>query len=432
MTVLQELFVQAGFPAFPLDEHGFPQLGPLVKYFRKKMRYTDLDGCERWWTQQDLANALGLKEEMVGLMETKNAGDSVSRRRALADILNIPPVFLGIGTLADLEAFLKIYHIGQPQVSSSTGQINENEVSLFKDALAIHWGMYYAGTLQDIRTLQYWANRISLAANEHSASQQSLEELVCGYDQLLAGVYILYKRQYTEALKHLDSAQETASALGNKSLEAAVCCRSVDCRLDQRKFALAKAPADRAVDLVRYADRSLQGQIYQVAALTYALTAQDEADRKKAWKFIDLAGTLATEDNLGIDVHHVRFNAGDYASVRADMLITLGQPTKALDLLDKADEQLPADQKQRRGYIQILQGEAYIRKKAFDTATTYLQNAFDTSSVIHSDYNIGYIDRLCRQLSNSSYRNSPAVATLKRLLREYQEKQAKEKQPSSV
>ena len=66
-----------------------------------------------------------------------------------------------------------------------------------------------------------------------------------------------------------------------------------------------------------------------------------------------------------------------------------------------------------------------MKKKAFDTATIYLQNAFDTSSVIHSDYNIGYIDRLCRQLSKSSYGTSPAVATLRRLVRQYQEGQAR-------
>ena len=419
MTTLPDLFVQAGYPAFPLDEQGFPQMGPIIKYFRKQMVYTDLDGSERWWRQQDLADALGLKEDMIGLMETKNlTEDSISRRRALADALNIPPVLLGIGTLADLEAFLQACGTSQSHGNVSDRTINEHEMSLYKETLAIHWNMHYAGTLQDIQTLLYWSNRIELAASEHSASQQSLEELICGYDQLLARAYT-DKRQYTDALKHLDSAHEIASVLRNKPLEAAVCYRYIYCRLDQRKFALAKAPADRALDLVRYADRSLQGQIYQGAGLTYALTALDEEDRKRAWKLLDLAGNIADEDDLGVDFHHARFNVGDYASGRADTLITLGQPTKALELLDEADERLPADQKIRRGYIQILQGEAYIKKKEFDTATTYLQDAFDASSVIRSDYNVGYIDRLCKQLGKSSYGTSPAVATLKRLVREY-------------
>src|SRR5579864_5623999 len=153
MTTLQDLFIQAGYPAFPLDEQGFPQIGPIIKYFRKQMVYTDLDGSERWWRQQDLANVLGLTEDMIGLMETKNlTEDSISRRRALAEALNIPPVFLGIGTLADLEAFLRVCGTSQSHVFLA---VNENEASLFKDALEIHWGMHYAGTLQGIRTLQY-------------------------------------------------------------------------------------------------------------------------------------------------------------------------------------------------------------------------------------------------------------------------------------
>ena len=424
MTVLQELFIQAGYPAFPLDEYGFPQIGPVIKYFRKQMVYTDLDGSERWWTQRDLADALGLKEDMIGLMETKNVTeDSISRRRALADALNIPPVFLGIGTLADLEAFLQTCGVARPQGASI---ISEHEVSLYQNALDLHWGMHYAGTLQDIFIIQHWSRRIELAVTEYSAHQQSLEKMICGYYRLLATAHA-DKRRYTEAFKYLDDAQEIASSLEDKALRAAIFYRQAMERLNQRKFVLARVPVDMAVSFVQHADKSLQGEIYRTAGLTYALTAQDKEDKEQAKKFLDLAGDIANENNLGVDVHHVKFNSGRYALGRADALITLGELVEALELLDDADEQLPFDQRKRRGYIQVLQGEAYMKKREFDTATSYLQSAFDTSSVIHSDYNINYIDRLCKALSGSNYGNSPEVVKLKRLLREYREKQAKER-----
>src|SRR5436305_11041796 len=98
------------------------------------------------------------------------------------DALNIPPVFLGIGTLADLEAFLQACGTAQPQGKSP---IHENEVSLYQDALELHWGMHYAGTLQDIPTIQRWSQRIELAASKYSVHQQSLEETVCEYYRLL-------------------------------------------------------------------------------------------------------------------------------------------------------------------------------------------------------------------------------------------------------
>jgi len=261
--------------------------------------------------------------------------------------------------------------------------------------------------------------------SEHSGSQQPLEELICGYDQLLATA-LIDKHQFVGASQHLDNALDIASAQRNKQLQAVIFYRYLGHNLDQRKFTLAKAPADAALRLVQHVDKSLQGEIYQLVGLTRALTAEDEEDRKKALGFLDLAGNIARdEDKLGIDVHLVRFGYGRYALKRADTLLTLGRLNTALEQLNEADEQIPFDQRKRRGYMQILQGEVYIKKKEFDTATSYLQDAFNTSSVIHSDYNVGYIDRLCKQLSKSSYGTSPQVAKLKRLVQKYREEQAK-------
>jgi transcriptional regulator with XRE-family HTH domain len=425
MLLLQTLLAQAGFPAFPLDTYGFPELGSVIKYFRKKMVYTDIDGCERRWTQRDLANALGLSEDMVGLMETKNeVEDSISRRRALADILKIPPVLLGIGTLADLETFLKTHALAQHQGSSSASKINDDDVRLYQDALILHWSMYYAGSVQSVGVIQHWANRIGSTIRAHPHTPAQLEALLCSYYQLIAdasGEHCAYK----VAFQYLDDALEIASAQNNLQLQAAVYYRTAAMRLNQRKFALAKAPADMAVSLAQHADPSLQGAIYQTAGLTYALTAQDEPERTRALKLLDQAGDIANdEDRLGEDVHHVRFNPGRYRLERADALITLGRPNAALKQLDEADALIPFDQRRRRGYVHILRAEAHMQKKnpQLDFATDYLQNAFEDSAAIHSDYNIGYVARLCQALSQSNYGTSPVLGRLKRSLREYQKR----------
>src|SRR5436309_14226228 len=101
------LLKRAGLPEFPLDEYGFPQPGAVIPHFREQMKYIDPeDRKEKCWRQIDLAERLGVSEVTVRLMETKNNSlDSIERRRLLADILRIPPIFLGIGSLADLEEF---------------------------------------------------------------------------------------------------------------------------------------------------------------------------------------------------------------------------------------------------------------------------------------------------------------------------------------
>ena len=85
---LLQVLKQAGLPQFQLDTDGFPVPGPVVRYYREQMRYTDKDGQIRRWTQADLATRLQISELMVRLMETKNKGlDSIERRKTLATIL---------------------------------------------------------------------------------------------------------------------------------------------------------------------------------------------------------------------------------------------------------------------------------------------------------------------------------------------------------
>src|SRR5690348_15323856 len=94
---IQELLVKAGYPAFPLDDDGFPQPGEIIRFFREK-------NC---WTQEDLAKHLNLSRATVVQMEKKDYTlDSLSRRRMVAKVLHIPPAILGLGSLVDLEEFL--------------------------------------------------------------------------------------------------------------------------------------------------------------------------------------------------------------------------------------------------------------------------------------------------------------------------------------
>src|SRR5713226_8072736 len=101
-SAISTLLKLAGYPDFPLDDEEFPDPGTVIRYFREKMQYTDpIEGKRKHWTQADLAKRLGVSEVTVRLMETQNVGlDSMSRRRLVADILKIPPVLLGLGSLS--------------------------------------------------------------------------------------------------------------------------------------------------------------------------------------------------------------------------------------------------------------------------------------------------------------------------------------------
>jgi transcriptional regulator with XRE-family HTH domain len=76
---------------------GFPRPGKAVRWYRQQKKRTDAT-----WTQKRLAQELGLTERAVCYLESHDVGlDSISLRRTLAQLFNIPPILFGLASLAD-------------------------------------------------------------------------------------------------------------------------------------------------------------------------------------------------------------------------------------------------------------------------------------------------------------------------------------------
>jgi len=158
----------------------------------------------------------------------------------------------------------------------------------------------------------------------------------------------------------------------------------------------------------------LKGAVYAAAGLAHALVDSDEAGRLYAQSLFDQAGKVVTSPTSDTDEYVIRFSIGKYLTEKADALIVLGRPGKALEVLDDAEYGTDPAQKRRLSYIDILRAEANMRLKRseLDKATGLLQGAFTTSTPIKSEFNINYIQRLYGELITSPYGNSPQVADL--------------------
>jgi tetratricopeptide (TPR) repeat protein len=413
-SLVRSLFVEAGYPAFDLDSEGFPNPGQVAKFFREQTTYTLSNGRMMSWTQKDLAKVLQCSEVSVRLMEKNNVGlDSVARRRLIADILKIPPVLLGFGSLEQLTAFLM-----HPQQATplSIAPIEKETIALYQDAANVYWDLYYLGTAQaSIGGLTRWISRLSADASRANEQQrQQLEEILCSYYQIAANVYG-DQCHYAEAFQCLDTALELAAQLGNNELKAAILYRTGHIRLDQRQFMLAKMALDGALAVVNDAPPALQGAIFQTTGLAHALVAQSDIDRTKAQSLFDQAEKMVLHDQQSKDdKYFVKLNRGRYFLERADALLAMGRPVKALNLLDEADEGIAPNQSRRRAYITILRAEAYMGKKQpeFDTATDLLKDALHASYSIQSEYNIRYIRRLYTKIEKGSYGSAPDARDL--------------------
>jgi tetratricopeptide (TPR) repeat protein len=413
-SLVRSLFIEAGYPAFDLDSEGFPNPGQVAKFFREQTKYTLSDGRVVSWTQKDFAKVLQCSEVSVRLMENNNVGlDSVTRRRLIADALKIPPILLGFGSFEQLTIFLR-YH--QQTSASSTTPIEKETIALYQDATKVYWDMYYLGTAQaSIARLTQWMSRIETDISRANEQQrQQLGEILCSYYQIAANLYG-DQCHYSEAFQCLDTALELAAQLGNNELKAAILYRTGHIRLDQRQFMLAKMALDGALALVKYAPQALQGAIFQTTGLAHAIVAQSTIDQTEAQSLLDQAEKIVLHDQqIKDDKYFVKINRGRYFLERADALLAMKKPAKALDLLDEADDGIAPNQSRRRAYITILRAEAYMGKNRpeFDAATDLLTDALHASHSIQSEYNVSYIRRLYTKIEKSPYGNAPDVRDL--------------------
>src|SRR5437879_3560769 len=146
-SLMNRYIESGGLPAFPLDNDGFPYPGTVVKYFREHRLYNDpLTGKQKSWTQQDLAERLGVSAVMIRYLENHHKGfDSMDRRKTLALLLNIPPLLLGLTSDEQVQALLTAT---PTHLRHTTGLQTSEEIHMFSDALTVYKASYDQGSIQ--------------------------------------------------------------------------------------------------------------------------------------------------------------------------------------------------------------------------------------------------------------------------------------------
>lgn len=407
------------------DAYGFPDPGGIVKQYREKLTYSDSEnGKIRSWTQADLAKRLGVSEVMVRLMENQNKGlDSIERRRVLADLLKIPPVLLGLDTLPAMletqtntpEETSIITHTSKPVgVGSET-------VKLYQDAFTAYDEIHTSSTAhKSISDIENWICRIRYdIPNARNSQKSELYRILWSFHALSAKIYSDDLSDWTRSFAHLNQAFELASFLQDADLQAISLYRSSQVRFAQGTFALAKVDLEGAMLHARHAGPTTKGAVFASTGLAYALTATDMAGKTDAQRLFDQAEQQISPTN--VDSTNIKYGMAKYLTQRSDALITMGRASKALELLEDAQDVTDATQTRRLAYNNILRAEAYlkIRQPEYDTAVLFLTEALEASKRINSQYNIGYIKRLATLLDKSSHSTSPQVADLRLALRDW-------------
>ncbi|MEO9028244.1 MAG: hypothetical protein ABI413_05460 [Ktedonobacteraceae bacterium] len=407
-------WVQLGFYPFEPgsgEDEGYPSPGQVVKYYRQQKRWTLSDGRQRKCRQIDLAKMLGVSESWVRAMENNNESlDLVSRRRALALLLGIPPVLMGLAPASEL---LKIHNAGQATDVPMSVKLDVSTLQWYRGSLQDSWELYYYGSTQNLSTkVVQRIGHLTTCASVISEPQKPTIFELTGRFNLLAARIAADQQDYPKAFAYLKRAGKLATQLGNNELLAATYFWRGRTYLEQAEFAPAALVLDKALGYAPSARPPLRGAIYLEAGLAHAYTAITEKDKSFTLDLFSKARRIIAQNKLEDDESFVKLTIGRYHHFKAEALIALHEPDQAIIELDRAEDVTGLELTRRRAYIDILRAKASLDMGDYAFATFTALEALKTCKTINSDVNIAFIRDIYAGLRQTSYANSSEMAQL--------------------
>lgn len=364
--------------------------GKVVKYYRCSVM-----NQPRGWTQEQLAEAMGVSTRWVQEIERMEYIQDISRRKALAIILGIPAALLGIERLAEYSSF----------------QANPTMLKSFEDAVGARWETYYSssnkiteeGLLEQIEILE------QLADNGGVDVRHIARVLSQGYQ--LAGSLARDNFKYSRAKKYFRDAFDFARDAQSPDLIATSVTRHALALLRQGREDKALLMYREAADLSRNAQPLVRAYICSGLAEVEArrgLQKDCYSMLDLAEKLLSQAGDISPEDDLAF----VRLTVQSLHDKRGECYVLSGQPRKGIEYLQIAERLL--DHRWSRNHCRLLmqQAEAFLAVKEPDTCVEYAIEGLQAARVLGSTGNINWASEIHSKLLTSQWRNEPVVGRL--------------------
>src|SRR5260370_10382765 len=150
------------------DDDNFPNAGQVVRHYSKLKK----------WSPAQIGEALDKSARWVQAMEHDNTvPESISRRRALATILGIPPILLG---LASVENVATASETTSATRVTKKPSIDVATLEQYHEFFRLYWELDYTSTAQEsIDTMWRWIRHLRNIAPNAGGSQQLGIELMC-------------------------------------------------------------------------------------------------------------------------------------------------------------------------------------------------------------------------------------------------------------
>ncbi|MBX5451966.1 MAG: helix-turn-helix transcriptional regulator [Thermogemmatispora sp.] len=404
-------WVQQGYPPFEEDEAGWPHAGQVVRYFRQRKRRPD----GKCWTQADLARALGISERAVRNMEERKEGlDSISRRRFLAETLQIPPVLLGLAVAPAVPASSVAAGYAPESAAAHVSRFAVDYEQL-QEQEERYWQEYHRGNataaLPRIQTtLQALYAQLPFAGSERFRTTR----LLVSY-HLLASAITRDQRAYSQAIEHASRAIELAQSLDHAELQAVALYRRQTVWLDARHRQLALQDAQQARGLLPSLPPWLQAAVLIRGGFSQAF-AQGRVEGSRALREMEHGAALLQREPAPGDAragHFLRMDLRRYRVDKGAALLEMGRPREALEVLP---QQRRAGAARQSAFTDLLIAQAAIELGDYEMGAALALELVGPLRQIGSQVNLERARRLTERLAASPFGSAPEVARLRALL----------------
>jgi tetratricopeptide (TPR) repeat protein len=393
-------WVKLGYHDFSEGPDGYPAIGDVVRHYRDALK----DERGRPMSQRELAKRMKVDRRTVQRTEKENEDLSRDRREALATILKIPPVLLGIVTLEEVERMLTGKHAESlvPTTPPSIKATNDDvDIEEYKDHLAQSWQANYKGAVYVAHTIGVMT-RISTLYQElpHTMDKQiQFQSLLCEYHVYVANLW-RDQQDYNGAIFHLNRAKRFADALENDELLALVYHRRAltleeSNRIDEAIADYAQIKKDMRIPAL------LKGAIVMHKGLVIGKGPRSRESIATTISLCDQGGNIIRSLRDTHDPYFLRPNMDRYYLNKAAALIAVGHNRDALDELGLVSYTQP----RRNAYNSILQSQAYANLGNYAMATACAESGLEVVQRIGSQINIARVQAIYDQLQTTSFAN---------------------------
>jgi uncharacterized small protein (DUF1192 family) len=445
VQAVANLQVFGDYGPYQVDSTGVPFLSDVVWDMLARRAISAEELGKRFGALTRKSKKPYTKSRIYQMLRDNSFPEEKSRRWALAKLLQIPPLLLGVSSLDEL---LRDYEQGIPSAPTRAATAYQFDYSEYKTALRQLWKQHrLSNTWQSLADIDL---RIALLEKEllygEHAQKKQIAVLLCGYHMLSANL-ATDQQDADTAIVHLNQAYAVAKEKQLPRVQGGILLRrgwalqergemyAMQQQIDVAKADVASATKDFTIGFtfLKELPLAMQGSLLLSLGELAADQAATPNELHHAIKKIDAAQPFIGKKNDDEDIHFIQLDEERYTMDRAAAYIAardpgICYPKDARRELYNAGVVRPTPApKRREAYTMVLEAKSYVvegnaqakRKKlsladdAYEQATQIASKALPLVVAIQSEVNLSRIASLHAEIAQTPFgKQSIEIAAL--------------------